>query len=222
MKGLFLITIGILAWVGGFTTNAEVVDGSCGDSNHWVPTASCQSTKKLSSVKEDWEHRLCNFFVCLTKLATSGGSFDMSEIMKCINTAIPRGENNAVQFHVHNGAGAKNNGFISNAVLTWGKWQVNGVDVVSVNGMKFSNTNTAIFKAMGRENSPSGTEGSFDIIENDSELAATVTFSVPWSGQDKINVKNAGGSNYVCAPSETRGLVGPLSYDILCHKINNS
>ncbi|AJP09053.1 hypothetical protein F8203_gp087 [Heliothis virescens ascovirus 3f] len=185
------------------------------------PASSCPAPS--AQKPKDWENRLCNFVVCIAKLAADGGDFDMGSIMKCVNAVAPRYLYNSVQFKVLNGGSATNDGFIANAVLTWGKWQVNGADTVSVNGMKFSNSKSAIFKASGRENSPSGTEGSFDIIQNESELAATVSFSVPYWGQDKVNVKNADGSNYVCTPTETTMLYGgPLSYDIICHKINNS
>ncbi|AYD68205.1 aegerolysin [Heliothis virescens ascovirus 3h] len=86
--------------------------------------------------------------------------------------------------------------------------------------MKFSESNKAVFKASGRDGSPSGTEGSFDIVQNGNELAATVSFSVPYWGRDKVDVQNADGSNYVCTPRETTMLYGgPLYYDIVCHKI---
>lgn len=59
----------------------------------------------------------------------------------------------------------------------------------SAQGTKIPSKGEAEFGHCGRESSPSGTEGTFDITLETGEIIATIYWVCPWSGSNKLEVK---------------------------------
>ncbi|CAH0605775.1 unnamed protein product [Chrysodeixis includens] len=154
--------------------------------------------------------------------AVSSGDLSMISVLKCIKTfqdpndPIPDGLNNYIHFKVQNGDSISETGTIMNADLTWGKWQQDDKDVDSVNNIEFDTKKRAQFTAIGRDMSPSGAEGSFEIYENGKPIA-DVDFSVPFMGVNRLKI-HALDSRYLCEDAGFN-VGGSLTVEIVCHKL---
>ncbi|KAH7306552.1 hypothetical protein KP509_22G018400 [Ceratopteris richardii] len=80
--------------------------------------------------------------------------------------------------------------YIRNASLPWGKWYDypdKDREVAAPNGQAIAPGSILYVAACGRENSPSGTEGTFEIWSSTSKVAH-VYFDCPWSGSNKLEI----------------------------------
>ncbi|KAH7306563.1 hypothetical protein KP509_22G019500 [Ceratopteris richardii] len=80
--------------------------------------------------------------------------------------------------------------YIRNASLPWGKWYDypdKDREVAAPNGQAIAPGSILYVAAYGRENSPSGTEGTFEIWSSTSKVAH-VYFDCPWSGINKLEI----------------------------------
>ncbi|CAH2062173.1 unnamed protein product, partial [Iphiclides podalirius] len=121
-------------------------------------------------------------------------------------------------FVVTNGKGVSEDGFIMNAALSWGKWQLAGRDVTTVNNIGFGSAKAASFRASGRDSSPSGAEGTFKINEGARKIAV-VEFSIPFWGRNEIVIRNLD-DQFLC---KQRGFTskGSPTINITCHKVTS-
>lgn len=160
--------------------------------------------------------------LCLINLVTTG-NVTPSEVLKCMARnqmhMMPPGEQNFAHFSVRNGESVSETGTIMNAELTWGKWQVHGTDVDTVNNMEFDSSKPATFTAIGRSFAASGTEGFFEIHESGKNIAV-VQFDVPFVGANKLHIKQVDKS-YLCDDKGFSGSGSP-TIEITCHKIASS
>ncbi|EFJ25241.1 hypothetical protein SELMODRAFT_99959, partial [Selaginella moellendorffii] len=105
---------------------------------------------------------------------------------------------------------------VRNSVLPWGKWYKypnKGIDGSSPGGVTIASgatSPTPPFAACGRENSPSGTEGTFDLYAKEIKVA-TIYFDCPYIGSNKLSVQYACNTCVVQLPSfSTSGPLGDL------------
>ncbi|WP_251861448.1 aegerolysin family protein [Clostridium sp. Marseille-Q2269] len=81
---------------------------------------------------------------------------------------------------------------IQNATLSWGKFynpdnQNHEISAEDVNKTKISKNEIAIIESSGRKDSPSGTEGRFDICDKNKNKLFTIYWDCPWSGSNKFS-----------------------------------
>ncbi|CAH2062170.1 unnamed protein product, partial [Iphiclides podalirius] len=136
-----------------------------------------------------------------------------------LNCATSRGmEDNYANFILKNGNSVSEVGTVKNAKLTWGKWQHDGDDLATVNNVRFNTVTAATFRASGRENSPSGAEGSFEIYEG-ARKVAVVVFDIPFWGTNQVEIRELD-DEFVC---KQRGFTptGSPTIIIKCHKISD-
>ncbi|CAH2062174.1 unnamed protein product, partial [Iphiclides podalirius] len=119
-------------------------------------------------------------------------------------------------FIVANGKTVSEEGSIMNAALSWGKWQQGDEDVTTVNYIGFNTAKAASFRASGRDGSPSGAEGTFDIYEGGRRIAL-VEFSIPFWGGNEVKIHEFD-DQFVC---NQKGLTakGSPTINIKCHRI---
>lgn len=75
---------------------------------------------------------------------------------------------------------------LKNVVHEWGKFysgdKDNEVDPSSIEGTSISSGNAYTIEACGRSNSPSGTEGSFDVYDDNVHIG-TMSWDCPWGSK---------------------------------------
>ncbi|KAH7306567.1 hypothetical protein KP509_22G019900 [Ceratopteris richardii] len=106
---------------------------------------------------------------------------------------------------------------VQNASLEWGKWYDypdEDREIAAPNGQAIAPGSILYVAASGRENSPSGTEGTFEIWSSTLKIAH-FHFDCPWSGSNKLEI-NRFSTQYVfdfsTAPSS--GPIGLLPLHI--------
>ncbi|XP_026737097.1 uncharacterized protein LOC113500477 [Trichoplusia ni] len=162
-----------------------------------------------------------NIVMCLVNLVLTG-NISVISILSCVKPIglpiVPYGLNNYIHFLIENDESISETGYVMNAELTWGKWQQDGDDIATVNRLEFNNKQRAEFSAVGREYSPSGTQGFFEIFEKDKPIAK-VTFDVPFVGNNRFKIKQLD-EGYLC---EHQGFSagGSLTIEIVCNKIHD-
>ncbi|CAH2062175.1 unnamed protein product, partial [Iphiclides podalirius] len=121
-------------------------------------------------------------------------------------------------FTVMNEKSVSDNGLIMNAVLSWGKWQQDEEDVTTINHIGFDSGRAANFTASGRDGSPTGAEGTFEIHEGGKKIAV-VEFNIPFWGKNEFSIREVDGQ-YVC---KQRGFTTDRSPTIIikCRKISS-
>lgn len=89
---------------------------------------------------------------------------------------------------------------IKNVVQEWGKFykgeKDNEVDPKNINNTMIKNENSYVISACGRENSPSGTEGSFDLYDGETHIGSYL-WDCPWGSKTNTSTWNSDNSNYV-------------------------
>ncbi|CAD0197431.1 unnamed protein product [Chrysodeixis includens] len=159
--------------------------------------------------------------MCLANLVFTN-NISVLSIMTCVSglsqpQPFSLGEGNYINFKIENGESVSETGMIMNAELTWGKWQQDGNDIDTVNRIEFdSKDKRAEFSAVGRENSPSGAEGFFEIFENDTPIAKVI-FDVPFMGDNQLKIKQLD-KGFLCDDSGFDS-DGSLTIEIVCHKL---
>ncbi|WP_251861449.1 aegerolysin family protein [Clostridium sp. Marseille-Q2269] len=81
---------------------------------------------------------------------------------------------------------------IQNATLSWGKFynpdnQNHEISPSKVNETKISKHEIAIIASSGRKDSPSGTQGSFDICDKNKKTLFTIYWDCPWGGLNSFS-----------------------------------
>lgn len=162
--------------------------------------------------------------LCVLDVVASG-EISVNAIMKCIKTfqilsdPIPDDSNKFVNFKIKNSENIPETGMVNNADLIWGKWQLNGKDVETVDKLEFDSSKTAEFSATGDEFRPSVSEGFFNIHLNE-KIIADVYFKVPFTGTN-ILVVSQRVKEYICNESGYSP-AGSLTIEIVCHKLSGS
>ncbi|CAH2062171.1 unnamed protein product, partial [Iphiclides podalirius] len=147
---------------------------------------------------------------------TSGICF--AALSMLLNCGTSRGlEENYANFIVKNGNSIREDGLIKNAELSWGKWQRDGEDLATINKIRFNTVRSANFRALGRDNSPTGVEGTFEIYEGAKKIAIVV-FNIPFWGANELEIREMD-DEFVC---KQRGFTpkGSPTIVIKCHKIS--
>ncbi|MGB7710095.1 MAG: aegerolysin family protein [Microcoleus sp.] len=113
---------------------------------------------------------------------------------------------------------------IKNSKLSWGKFYTwdnkdNELSPERVNGTVIAKKTTAfnVVNACGRSDSPSGTQGSFDIYDG-AQLVATLLWDCPWGSKTNSWSVTNQHENYVLqghGGSQYGGAIGTLDYEII-------
>ncbi|CAH2062177.1 unnamed protein product, partial [Iphiclides podalirius] len=183
---------------------------------------SCQQPSKsqLQEVSAKLGPDVTNkIILCLMNLVMSQ-DITVKSVLKCVASSgvrpIPYGAGNFANFIVKNGKSIKEDGVIQNAALSWGKWQQDGQDVTTVNNIEFNNVQEANFRASGRDNSPSGAEGQFEIHVGGKNVAV-VEFDIPFWGENHFKIRHVD-DQFLCNQSGFTSDGSP-TINIKCHKL---
>lgn len=92
---------------------------------------------------------------------------------------------------------------VNNAVLTYGKFYnpAKGTDYEisreEISDMEILARHSEEVASCGRAASPTGTEGSIDLYYSGTKIC-TVYWDCPYSGSNKLEIRNNGGAGYLC------------------------
>ncbi|CAH2062182.1 unnamed protein product, partial [Iphiclides podalirius] len=191
-----------------------------------VSTVSCQQPPNDSKSQQIVPPQLSpeaknKIILCIMNLVLKQ-EISVKSVLNCVTSRgaqpIPYGAGNFANFIVKNGKSVKEEGVIQNAALSWGKWQQDGQDVTTVNNLPFNNEQAAVYQASGRDNSPSGAEGQFEIHVGGKNIAV-VEFNIPFWGKNEFKIREVD-DQYVCNQSGFTSDGSP-TINIKCHMVSS-
>ncbi|CAH2062176.1 unnamed protein product, partial [Iphiclides podalirius] len=145
----------------------------------------------------------------------------LSVMLNCVTSSflpIRKPKGHYANFIVKYGNSVSEDGLIMNAALSWGKWQQDEEDVTTVNHIVFNRAQAAKFKASGRDGSPSGAEGTFEIHVGGKKIAV-VEFNIPYWGDNELSIRKFD-ERFVCNQSGFTTDRSP-TININCFKISS-
>ncbi|MCO5567375.1 hypothetical protein L7F22_021065 [Adiantum nelumboides] len=108
---------------------------------------------------------------------------------------------------------------LNNSALPWGKWYDypnKDAEISGPDGTTITYGQIAIAAACGRENSPSGTEGNFDLYADGTTRIADIYFDCPWVGSNVLRVTSYSTLFLVNVPSiSSSGAIGDVPVRVI-------